>query len=36
LRIENDPTVRMEIEDAITEARKTRSAKTDSTASNIE
>jgi len=26
----------MEIEDAITEARKTRSAKTDSTASNIE
>jgi epoxyqueuosine reductase len=36
LRIEHDPTVRMEIEDAITEARKTRSAKTDSTASNIE
>ena len=36
LRIESDPTVRMEIEDAITEAKKTRSTKTDSTASSIQ
>jgi epoxyqueuosine reductase len=36
LRIESDPTVRMEIEDAITEAKKTHSTKTDSTASSIQ
>ncbi len=36
LRIESDPTVRMEIEDAITEAKKTHSTKTDSPASNIQ
>jgi epoxyqueuosine reductase len=36
LRIESDPTVRMEIEDAITEAKKTHSTKTDSPVSNIQ